>query len=418
MGMVGVGSDNSRGTFDNVTVQKLPPEITFENTEDFTDNVADLFTGPMVGGWQIIGGRYTALLAPGMDRAISIIDLGLEQGLQAASILEFETTLNTQVIGGIVFDYYGPDDFKFVAINADTNQVVIGHHASKRGWSFDAVVDKDIEAGKDYDLAISLKGTTVSVSLDGYVVLGHVFNSLLVDGSFGLLTANGESSFDTVTVKTDDPAFRVEEDGANLIASAASQELAGAEDALTYVELAPIVDEAIGRWSDYLILDDSVLSLLNEVSFEIVDFADLTLGHTTGTTVLIDDDAAGYGWFVDSTPYDDTGFRRQNADGELLATPSSPAYGDMDLLTVVMHELGHVLGFEDLDPEEHPHDLMSGTLATGVRRLYTETTITALPLNSWIVRHYSFNNLLNDGGDHVSSGHPHICLNLLGCHLG
>ena len=44
-GLVGVGSNNSRGQFDNVTVQDLPPQTSFENTEDFTDGVADLFTG-------------------------------------------------------------------------------------------------------------------------------------------------------------------------------------------------------------------------------------------------------------------------------------------------------------------------------------------------------------------------------------
>jgi Ca2+-binding RTX toxin-like protein len=36
-GWVGVGSDNSRGTFDNISVQVLPPEITFEGTEEFPD---------------------------------------------------------------------------------------------------------------------------------------------------------------------------------------------------------------------------------------------------------------------------------------------------------------------------------------------------------------------------------------------
>ncbi len=42
----------------------------------------------------------------------------------------------------------------------------------------------------------------------------------------------------------------------------------------------------------------------------------------------------------------------------------------MDLLTVVTHELGHVLGLEDIDSEQQ--DLMSDTLATGVRRVYSE----------------------------------------------
>ena len=39
----------------------------------------------------------------------------------------------------------------------------------------------------------------------------------------------------------------------------------------------------------------------------------------------------------------------------------------MDLLTAVMHELGHTLGHTDLDPASHADDLMSATLAPGVR---------------------------------------------------
>ena len=65
----------------------------------------------------------------------------------------------------MVFDYYGPTSFKFAAILEESNLVVIGHYTAKRGWSHDAVVDMDIKAGKDYDMGVSLKGTTVSVSV-------------------------------------------------------------------------------------------------------------------------------------------------------------------------------------------------------------------------------------------------------------
>jgi hypothetical protein len=41
-----------------------------------------------------------------------------------------------------------------------------------------------------------------------------------------------------------------------------------------------------------------------------------------------------------------------------------------------MHELGHVLGLEDLESETH--DLMSATLDTGVRRIPSIGDITAL----------------------------------------
>jgi hypothetical protein len=41
----------------------------------------------------------------------------------------------------------------------------------------------------------------------------------------------------------------------------------------------------------------------------------------------------------------------------------------MDLLTVIMHEIGHVLGLPDEDAVTHAHDLMAATLDAGVRRL-------------------------------------------------
>src|SRR5215218_1861204 len=62
--------------------------------------------------------------------------------------------------------------------------------------------------------------------------------------------------------------------------------------------------------------------------------------------------AAGHGWFVDPTPRSDAEFRRPGDQGE---------QGKMDLLTVVVHELGHVLG------KEHGDGAMAETLAVGTR---------------------------------------------------
>jgi len=54
---------------------------------------------------------------------------------------------------------------------------------------------------------------------------------------------------------------------------------------------------------------------------------------------------------------------------EMQAAAGSPAAGRIDLLTVVVHELGHVLGFADVDPPSVGGDVMSGRLGPGVRRM-------------------------------------------------
>jgi hypothetical protein len=59
----------------------------------------------------------------------------------------------------------------------------------------------------------------------------------------------------------------------------------------------------------------------------------------------------------------------ESAANELHALAGGPAFGRIDLLTVVTHELGHVLGLEDVANEQHPGDVMDVLLEPGVRRL-------------------------------------------------
>jgi hypothetical protein len=61
-------------------------------------------------------------------------------------------------------------------------------------------------------------------------------------------------------------------------------------------------------------------------------------------------------------------FTTQIEPNETQAAPGSPAYGHVDLLTVVTHELGNVLGFASIDAGILNHDWMTATLGTGVRR--------------------------------------------------
>jgi Bacterial cadherin-like domain len=127
-----------------------------------------------------------------------------------------------------------------------------------------------------------------------------------------------------------------------------------------------------------------------------------TFGRPNSGTLNLDTDGNGLGWFIDTTPDDNSEFTTQLADTAYKATADSAAYGKYDLLTTILHELGHLNGIirgntafdihvqningiptfingsttatltpdgSHLDSTLYPYDLMNTSLKPGVRKL-------------------------------------------------
>ncbi|WP_158545487.1 Ig-like domain-containing protein [Bremerella cremea] len=110
------------------------------------------------------------------------------------------------------------------------------------------------------------------------------------------------------------------------------------------------------------IISPEVTSDTNAVSFQIVDLPGNQLAKTVGSMIYIDDNAAGWGWFVDSTPLDSSEYQATGNSGHQQAITNSMANGRIDLLSVLLHELGHVAGLEHTD-----EGIMSSTILPGQR---------------------------------------------------
>jgi hypothetical protein len=130
---------------------------------------------------------------------------------------------------------------------------------------------------------------------------------------------------------------------------------------LVMEDLLPVATVAIQMWADSG-LSTAELLTLSGVTFEIADLEGALLGLTIGSTVYIDVNAAGLGWFVDPTPSTNNEYHL-SSDG-LVAKSGSDADGRIDLLSTLIHEIGHTLA--------HAHDdggVMEAVLATGERRV-------------------------------------------------
>src|SRR5262249_19666979 len=137
---------------------------------------------------------------------------------------------------------------------------------------------------------------------------------------------------------------------------------------LTALDEALIAGPARSALDQWLAAVPTADAALGEIRYVVHDLPNgyLAFTYAAGTDgskrIEIDDDASGFGWFVDTTPNDDTEFVPTDVPGEFRAPEGSPAYGRIDLLTVLSHELGHVLGLGDLDPAGHPAEIMAAPI--------------------------------------------------------
>ena len=121
--------------------------------------------------------------------------------------------------------------------------------------------------------------------------------------------------------------------------------------------LIPLVFTAIARWS-------AAGVLIAAPQVVLTDLPGATLGLAEGNTLYLDVDAAGHGWFIDPTPAANEEFSQPDRNGQMVAIDAR-AVDQIDLRTVIEHELDHLAGLDDLTSAD---SLMSGRLPTGVRR--------------------------------------------------
>jgi hypothetical protein len=122
-------------------------------------------------------------------------------------------------------------------------------------------------------------------------------------------------------------------------------------DALDVQTVESILPQAIALWQAAGF--DS--ARLGNVQVAVTDLPAGALAYSANNLITFDRTAQGYGWFTDAT--------------------QPPRPGRVDLLTIVVHELGHQLGF---DVNQDANDVMGEYLAPGIRRLSNADEVAAL----------------------------------------
>ena len=120
---------------------------------------------------------------------------------------------------------------------------------------------------------------------------------------------------------------RTHEHGPNLPAAGASALSLSAD------QVQPLLTEPLARWQ---VVGAGVSHFAN-IDVRLADLGGATLGVASGHAIWLDDNAAGWGWFIDPTPWKDSEFITRGDRGEQHR---------IDLLTTPADELGHVHGQE------------------------------------------------------------------------
>jgi hypothetical protein len=193
-------------------------------------------------------------------------------------------------------------------------------------------------------------GRAVALDASGAVFVVGLFSGSLDAGTGTPLTSKGNVD----DFGEDVFVAKLSGTGGSLALRAGGGPASGSKAAsLIDTQLKPVLAAAIDRWAATG-LNATALAKLRGAAVVIGDLggADLGLADPDLNLIHLDDDAAGHGWFVDPTPWDDAEFATPGDQGE---------QGRMDLLTVLAHELGHLLGYDHAEDGVMEESLLAGT---------------------------------------------------------
>ena len=303
-------------------------------------------------------------------------------GSSTTQVLMQNNTYITGTVGNAGTDIGGPTPFlpdHFQALNGGRLDLTIKNETFaapdpsggfSRGFYAQTTTAGDI-------LNLFLQNTTSSSGYELKASTGTTFN-LFRNGSAqgtaqGVLNDNGNSGTafltgaGTVTLSNTGPIAP----SISVALFAAAGGVAGSspgETHLTQAELDIAVQWGIQHWIAAGISADQ-LNVLQHTTYEVGAVPSGWLGKSTPGHVSISADAAGYGWFIDPTPNDNSEFGNVVSATQAFTDPDQAAAGHMDLLTTVMHEMGVQLGLSDAYDPAASSDLMFVQLTAGERRL-------------------------------------------------
>ena len=113
----------------------------------------------------------------------------------------------------------------------------------------------------------------------------------------------------------------------------------GSTDTLTMDQLAPLLLAAVQHWADAG-ASAAQIALLENTHIFINDLPNSgILANTDANGITIDNNGAGWGWFIDPTPGSNSEFGVAMTPHDFMATGGDAA-NHIDLLTVIEHETG------------------------------------------------------------------------------
>ena len=179
----------------------------FDDAQEVTDT--DFFADS--GDWSVSNGRLAGSSARLGGDAAAVWFIGDS----LPSYFEVHATISIdKPVGGsktnacLIFDYVSSTDFKFAGLNASTNKIEMGRRTTE-GWIVDEQTPMQVKSGADYDLLLTINGSSATLVVNGSTELSHVFASRTVDtstlglnwGLIGIGSDNSSGTFDNLAVQ-------------------------------------------------------------------------------------------------------------------------------------------------------------------------------------------------------------------------